>query len=79
MVKIDVEGAEMKVLRSLEALGDVLRAVIVEVAEDPQFCAPRIVTQHLLEQGFEPVHPGLDFIAPAGKRGKKAFNRLWMR
>ena len=79
MVKIDVEGAEMHVLRSLMSLGDIVRAVIVEVAEDPQFCSPHVVTQHLLEQRFSPAHPHLDFVALPGKRGKKAFNRLWVR
>ena len=79
MVKIDVEGAELSVLRSLSTVLRDISAVIVEVAEDPHFPLPAQVNTLLMEAGFTPAHPGLDFVAPAGKRGRKAYNRLWAR
>lgn len=80
LVKIDVEGAEMRVLSSLACIDDgTVRAVIVEVNEDQRFASPHDVSRHMQERGFQPVYPSLDFVAPMGKRGRKSYNRLWAR
>jgi FkbM family methyltransferase len=79
IVKIDVEGAELSVLTALTPVISETRAVIVEVAEDPRFPHPSKVNEWLLAAGFLPVYPGLDFVPSRGKRGRKAYNRLWTR
>jgi FkbM family methyltransferase len=79
IVKIDVEGAEISVLRALSGVLPAVKAVIVEVAEDPRFPRPGDVNALLLSAGFSSAHPALDFVAPPGKRGRKAYNRLWAR
>jgi FkbM family methyltransferase len=80
IVKIDVEGAEMRVLTTLARVDEqAIRAVIVEVNEDQHFASPHEVTRHLQDHGFQPIYPDLDFISPMGKRGRKSYNRLWAR
>lgn len=78
IVKIDVEGSEMQVLDAIESMASKISAIIVEVAEDPRFRRPDDVNHKLFSMGFKPLHPDLNFVAPVGKRGKKAFNRLWV-
>ena len=87
LIKLDVEGCEYEIVRSLSPeLLESVQAFIVEVNRNPSFPEPRLVSEYLVEKGFWSPHPHKytsrrphpwSYGTPAN-RGK-SYDRLWIR
>ena len=64
LIKLDVEGSELEILRSIRGPTlDGVRAIIVEVNYDEKFPDPGLVNILLLENRFKAIFPDLSYIA----------------
>jgi hypothetical protein len=84
LIKLDVEGSELEVLRSIRGpILDGIRAIIIEVNYDEKFPHPSLINICLLENGFKAAIPELGKVTTIKQDGdgfyKKSYDRLWFK